>query len=170
MSSRIIFSWMWNVFDTLFWLLFTLARASGFSDMLQPFHSKTRFSKVRGHYFLYIFSMFCDFSSSFFLPHFLGLFMSFAIPFAIILQKKTVPKIASKRGAPQHVNMELWTSPEAPRETASRAHFSNKKQQFELKTLVELVSIAFSFQQLLGNATWICFNFKCFKWMSKAHC
>ena len=42
-------------------------------------------------------------------------------------------------------NKELWTCPEAPREAASRAHFSNKKQQFELKfqkLLLDLMSCA----------------------------
>ena len=33
--------------------------------------------------------------------------------------------------------------PVSPREAASRGHFSNKKQQFELKILFEVVSIAF---------------------------
>ena len=50
--------------------------------------------------------------------------------------------MASKKGALLHVNSELWTSPEAPREAASRAHFSNKKQEFEHKfqeLLLELV-------------------------------
>ena len=47
-----------------------------------------------------------------------------------------------KRG-PIHQNRSLWTCPEAPREAASRAHFSNKKHQFEhkfQKLLLELMS------------------------------
>jgi hypothetical protein len=40
-------------FDTTFWYVFILVRASGFSDLLQPFHSKTRFWQVRGIWWHY---------------------------------------------------------------------------------------------------------------------
>ena len=64
--------------------------------------------------------------------------------------------MASKKGTPQHENKSPSTCPEAPREAASRASFSNKKQKLEhtfqtiaaqapvlcLKILFELVFIA----------------------------
>ena len=68
--------------------------------------------------------------------------MPFGVAFGIIFQKKTVSEMASKKGTLQHQNYELSSFPEAPREAASRAHFSNKKQEFEHKfqeLLLELV-------------------------------
>ena len=55
------------------------------------------------------------------------------------------------KGTPQHENQPLSTCPEAPGEAASRARFSNKKQQFELKMLLELILIDCS-QEKRGNA------------------
>ena len=52
-----------------------------------------------------------------------------------------------------------------PMEAASRAHFSNKKQQIELKMLFEFVSIAPFSKQMLEHAVWIGLNCKCSKHM-----
>ena len=95
-----------------------------------------------------------------FLTEFLRFWMPFGSPFCTIFQKKTVPEIALKKGSPQHENDTLWTRPEAPREAASRAHFSNKKKQFELEMLFEFVSIAF-FPQKIGNVVWVRLNCNC---------
>ena len=51
--------------------------------------------------------------------------------------------MAPKEGTHLHENNTPSPWPEAPREAASRARFSNKEQQFELKMLFKLVSIAF---------------------------
>jgi len=45
--------------------------------------------------------------------------------------KKDASKNASKKGYPPKSNNTLFHCQEAPREAASRAHFSDKKQLFE---------------------------------------
>ena len=45
------------------------------------------------------------------------------------MNQKGVPKNASKKGTPQDSNETLFTSPEAPGDDASRAHFQQQKQQ-----------------------------------------
>ena len=45
------------------------------------------------------------------------------------MTKKGVPEIALKSGTPQDSNSSLLTSPEAPGDDASRAHFQQQKQQ-----------------------------------------
>ena len=108
-----------------------------------------------------------------FLSDFLKCCMPFGGPFGTMFQKKTVPEISLTTRAPQHENKTSSTCPEAPREAASRAHFSNKKQQFEHRfqqLLLELMSCA-------RKCYWICFHGRCSKncsnkWkglMSKAH-
>ena len=84
----------------MFWYVFILVRASGFSDFLQPFHSKTRFWQVRGHQISHMFNMFCRRrSKSRFLVYFLSFLMLFCVPFGTNFEKKTLPKIVSKKGA-----------------------------------------------------------------------
>jgi hypothetical protein len=59
MFSSIVFYWVpgsifhrfRSYFETLFWQVLTFVRTSGFSDILQPFHSKTCFSQVQRHQF-----------------------------------------------------------------------------------------------------------------------
>ena len=59
---------------------------------------------------------------------------------------------------------ESWTSPEAPREPASRAHLSSKKRQLELKMLFEFASIGLCvFKKWSENAAWTGFHYKCSK-------
>ena len=45
-------------------------------------------------------------------------------PFGTIFEKRTIPKIASKKGDPPLENGSLSPCPMAPRDAASRAHFS----------------------------------------------
>ena len=112
--------------------MFYTCRTSDFSDLLQPFHSKTRFPQAQWHNFNSFVACFFDFVSSFVFDNNLRFMMPVAGQFGIMFQKNDSEKSFKKRGP----------RPEAPREAASRAHFSNKKQQLELKMLLEFVTIA----------------------------
>ena len=57
-------------------------------------------------------------------------------------ENKTVPKIVSKKRDPLGENYGLRAFSMAPRDGASRAHNSNKKQLLELELLFEFVSMA----------------------------
>ena len=58
----------------------------------------------------------------------------FGVEFGVFVEisvKKGASKKVSKKGAPPRANKSLFPCREAPGEPPSRAHFSNKKQQFE---------------------------------------
>ena len=94
--------------------------------------------RSEGNKFSTFSAFFVDFVSSSFFNRFRDLLRTFWTPFDTIFEKKTLPKIASKKGAPLSENKWLCTCPGAPREaasyyflikaTASRAHFSNRIQ------------------------------------------
>ena len=62
--------------------------------------------------------------------------------------EKKVSEMDSKKGTLQYENQELWTCPGAPREAASRAHFSNKKQEFEHKFQELLLELVICFSEM----------------------
>ena len=97
----------------------------------------------------------------------------FGVHLAPFCRKKNCSENGFEKRGPIHENKSLWTCPEAPREAASRAHFSNKKQQFQHKFQTLLL-------ELKSCARKCCFNWfalQCFqkcskKWkdsMSKTH-
>ena len=64
--------------------------------------------------------------------------------------KKGVPEIALRSGTPQDSNRTLLTSPEAPGDDASRAHFQQQKQQLrqqqqQLQQQLQKLLLQFSF-------------------------
>ena len=66
------------------------------------------------------------------------------------MRQKGVPKNDSKKGTPQDSNATLSTSPEAPGDDASRAHFQQQKQQLgqqqqQLQQQLQKLLLVFSF-------------------------
>jgi len=65
--------------------------------------------------------------------------------------KKNASENGFEKRGPTHQNDTLWTCPEAPREAASRARFSNKKQQFEHKFQTMLLELMFCVRKCCFN-------------------
>ena len=79
---------------------------------------------------------------------------------AWLFSRKSVSENSFTKKGPQHENKTLSTCPEAPREAASRAHFSNTKQQFDFEVLFKLVTTV---SQEIENAVWVDFNLQMFQ-------
>ena len=68
-----------------------------------------------------------------------------------------------KKRRPPNTNKGLCPCPEAPWQPPSRAHFSNKKQEFELEMLFEFVSMPLVSKNWSEMVVWVGFNCKFIK-------
>ena len=107
-------------------------------------HSKNCFQRSEGIIFSTCSACFVDIVSSFiFYSFFLRFLMPSGVRLAILSKIRRSRKYLKKKGSPCIKTTDHEHVRKAPREAASRAQFSNKKQHCECGMLLKLFSIAF---------------------------
>ena len=119
LSSEANFSWILASFRDHFLYCFGFVGTSGFSVFWQLFHSKTCLASPGVSNLAHFQHVLLTSFQVRFLSDFLTFLRPSGAPFGTIFQKKTLPKIASKKGDPLLENNGLWRDPGAPRGAAS---------------------------------------------------